>query len=64
MLAMEDADMDRVKLSDAVRGEIFRALSTYTENSVEFGARALDMLKGLQTPSQHEPAEKIDTNSD
>jgi DNA repair protein RecO (recombination protein O) len=64
MLAMEDADMDRVKLSDAVRGEIFRALSTYTENSVEFGARALDMLKGLQTPSQHEPAEKNDTNYD
>ena len=64
MLAMEDADMDRVKLSDAVRGEIFRALSAYTENSVEFGARALDMLKGLQTSSQLEPAENSEANSD
>ncbi len=64
MLMMEDADMDRVKLSDAVRGEIFRALSTYTENSVEFGAKALDMLKSLQTPSQHEQTEQTKTNSE
>ena len=64
MLVMEDADMDRVKLSDAVRGEIFRALSAYTENSVEFGARALDMLKSLQTPSQHDQEASIKTNSE
>ena len=58
MLVMEDADMDRVKLSDAVRGEIFRALSNYTENSIEFGAKALDMLKGLRSPTQHEPLQE------
>ncbi|MEN6635108.1 MAG: DNA repair protein RecO [Clostridiaceae bacterium] len=64
MLMMDDADMDRVKLSDAVRGEIFRALSSYTENSVEFGAKALDMLKSLQTPSQHEETEEIKPEAD
>ena len=49
MLVMEDADMDRVKLSDAVRGEIFRALTAYTESSLEFGARAMQMLSGAQS---------------
>ena len=54
MLLMEDAEMDRVKLSEQVRGEIFRALSAYTESSLEFGAKALQMLQSLRTPMQHE----------
>lgn len=48
MLVMEDADMDRVKLSEAVRGEILRVLTAYTESSLEFGARAMQALFGTQ----------------
>ena len=54
MLVLEDSEMDRVKLSEQVRGEIFRALSAYTEDSLEFGAKALHMLESLRTPLQHE----------
>ena len=54
MLLMEDADMDRVKLSESVRGEILRALSAYTESSLEFGEKALSMLQSLRTPMRHE----------
>lgn len=53
MLLMEDADMDRVKLSESVRAEIMRALTAYTESSLEFGAKALGMLQSLRT-EQHE----------
>lgn len=49
MLLLEDAEMDRVKLSDAIRAEIFRALTAYTEASLEFGARAMQILSGAQT---------------
>ena len=55
MLMMEDADMDRVKLSEGVRGEIFRALTAYTESSLEFGARAMQILNGAQNASFSTP---------
>ncbi len=48
MLTMEDADMDRVKLSAGVRAEIFRALTAYTENSLEYGAKAMQILFSFQ----------------
>ena len=52
MLLLEDAEMDRVALSDGVRAEIFRALTAYTEQSIEFGARAMQILASAQsTPS-------------
>ena len=62
MLMMEDAEMDRVKLSDAVRAEILRALTAYTESSLEFGAKALNMLQSMQTPAQYgnSPAKQED----
>ena len=56
MLLLEDAEMDRVKLSDAIRAEIFRALTAYTETSLEFGARAMQILSGAQTvPDTYTP---------
>ena len=56
MLLLEDAEMDRVKLSDAIRAEIFRALTAYTEASLEFGARAMQILSGAQTvPDTYTP---------
>ena len=58
MLLLEDAQMDRVKLSDAVRAEIFRALTAYTETSIEFGARAMQILSSAQSiPGTHMPDE-------
>ena len=58
MLLLEDAEMDRVKLSDAVRAEIFRALTAYTETSLEFGARAMQILSGAQSvPGMRTPEE-------
>ena len=45
MLVMTDAEMDRVKLSEAVRKEIFRHLTNYTSSSLEFGSRALAILE-------------------
>ena len=58
MLLLEDAEMDRVKLSDAIRAEIFRALTAYTEASLEFGARAMQILSGAQTiPDTYTPEE-------
>jgi DNA repair protein RecO (recombination protein O) len=58
MLLMEDADMDRVKLSKSVRGEIMLALSAFTESSLEFGAKAMRMLQGLDTPA---PENEVET---
>ncbi len=46
MLVMEDDEMDRVKLSDGVRAEIFHALTEYTAHSLEYGAHALGILSG------------------
>ena len=57
MLVMEDAQMDRVKLSERVRNEIFRALSAYTEQSLEFGAKAMQMLESLRSPALRESPE-------
>ncbi len=54
MLIMEDADMDRVKLSQGVRAEMLRALSAYTESALEFGEKALAMLRGLGAPAHAE----------
>lgn len=51
MLALEDADMDRVKLSEGVRDEIFRALTAYTESSLEYGAKAMQILFNLRPSS-------------
>lgn len=48
MLIMDDPDMDRVKLSENVRAEIFRALTAYTECSLEYGSRALNILASLK----------------
>jgi DNA repair protein RecO (recombination protein O) len=45
MLVMDDGEMDRVKLSDTIRKEIFSHLSTYTASSLEFGTRALSILE-------------------
>jgi len=45
MLVMMDAEMDRVKLSETVRKEIFRHLTNYTSSSLEFGSRALAALE-------------------
>jgi DNA repair protein RecO (recombination protein O) len=59
MLVMEDAEMDRVKLSEGVRGEILRALAAYAEQSLEFGARALAMLSGLQGAAARETEETV-----
>ena len=54
MLLLEDAQMDKVKLSDAVRNEIFNALTTYAELSLEYGARALSVLQqALAQPAFH-----------
>ncbi len=44
MLVMDDDEMDKVKLSDKIRKEIFTHLSTYTASSLEFGTRALAIL--------------------
>lgn len=48
MLVMEDAEMDRVKLSKGIRDEILRALSAYAESSLEFGERAMQALLRVQ----------------
>ncbi len=64
MLLLEDAEMDRVKLSDGVRTEIFRALTAYTENSLEFGARAMQILTSAQsTPGLSQPTPNDEPNS-
>ncbi len=50
MLVMEDADMDRVKLSENVRNEIIRCLSLYTKTSLEFGERVFSALEDALHP--------------
>lgn len=40
MLVMEDSEMDRVKLSEQVRGNLPRAERILTESSLEFGKGA------------------------
>lgn len=52
MLVMEDAQMDRVKLSEGVRREILRHLTNYTSFALEFGSRALAALEdgAFETP--------------
>ena len=45
MLLLGDDEMDKVRLSDAVRDEIVRALSAYVCGSLDFGERALGMLR-------------------
>lgn len=61
MILLEDAEMDRVVLSDGVRTEIFRALTAYTEQSIEFGARAMQILASAQSiPSFTQTIEKED----
>jgi DNA repair protein RecO (recombination protein O) len=53
MLVMEDDEMDKVKLSDAIRKEIFKNLSNYTAASLEFGPRALAILNTeFHTPDE------------
>jgi len=49
MLLLGDDEMDKVRLSDAVRGEIVRALSAYVCGSLDFGERALGMLRASGT---------------
>jgi len=61
MLLMDDADMDRVKLSDGVRGEIFHALTAYTEYSLEYGSRALTILSDLQHAAPQEQPDDAKT---
>ena len=61
MLLLEDAEMDRVKLSDSIRAEILRLLMAYTEISLEFGARAMQILSGAQSmPDTYIPEESRD----
>lgn len=63
MLVMEDAEMDKVKLSDAIRKEIFFHLSNYTAASLEFGTRALAILNA-EFHAAEEPREPIPNPND
>ncbi len=63
MLMLEDADMDRVKLSEQVRNEIFRALTAYTECSLEYGTRAMQILLSTQTAGQNTAQDTDDANA-
>lgn len=47
MLVMEDAEMDRVRLSESIRTEILSHLLNYTRISLEYGERALSILNGV-----------------
>lgn len=51
MLVMDDADMDRVKLSAGVRNEILNCLSSYTQASLDFGERAFSVLESALRPT-------------
>ena len=46
MLIMENAEMDKVKLSERIRKEILRHLTEYTAVSLEYGKSALSILNG------------------
>lgn len=46
MLVMENADMDKVKLSDRIRKEITRHITEYTAVSLEYCTKALAILNG------------------
>lgn len=62
MLIMDDDEMDRVKLSDSIRKEIFSHLSSYTADSLEFGARALAILNGEFQAMERTDEEKTQPN--
>lgn len=47
MLLLSDEELDRVRLTDALRSELIPLLTAYTEYSIEYGARALHFLKQL-----------------
>jgi DNA repair protein RecO (recombination protein O) len=46
MLIMENTEMDKVKLSERIRGEISRRLNEYTAVTLEYGTKALTILDG------------------
>ncbi|GEM_PF-109371 len=52
MLILRDDEMDRVRLSDAVRGEIRRNLTDYLTVTLEFGARALSAIGAGFAPEE------------
>lgn len=56
MLVMEDAEMDRVKLSEGIRNELIRCLTAYTKTTLEFGERAFLALEDTLHPPEPIPA--------
>lgn len=60
MLIMEDADMDRVKLSEGVRNELISCLTTYTKTSLDFGERAFSVLEDALKPVENGSSDKTD----
>lgn len=44
MLLLSDVDMDKVRLTEALRGEILPALTGYVAHSLDYGARAFQVL--------------------
>lgn len=63
MLVMEDSDMDRVKLSPNIRGEIMKFLSSYTQDSLDFGNRIFSAL-GNAFHAPHAQPEEEPTQSE
>lgn len=51
MLMLEDEQMIRVKLTDALRSELLNILPSQVEASLDYGVRALSFYTGLQRSS-------------
>lgn len=58
MLLLSDVEMDRVRLTEALRGEILPALTGYVAYALDYGARALHVLSAeLDLSAPASPAE-------
>lgn len=62
MLLLDDLEMERVRLTDALRKEILPALTGYTARTLDFGARALQVLSAELSPAA--PPEAAGMESD